>query len=405
MTMPLTVTVNGRRSESRVEPRVHLADFLREHLRLAGTHLGCEHGVCGACTVLIDGAPARSCLIMAIACDGLDVRTIEGFDGDDAMASLRNAFSRKHALQCGFCTPGMLITARDIVLRLPEADEARVRNELSGNLCRCTGYAGIVNAVLAVIEERRAANEATSLAAEPQTDLHASSGATAPVPLTDALIVPHPLPQTPVAATRETAKVEKVTGTACELRPGWTRFEQSFLVEEPPEAVWAVFGDVARVAACLPGAELSESDGRAVKGRLAVRLGPITANFVGSAVIARDDAALSGTISGAGSDAGSSSRTMGEVTYRLRPADGGNATRVVVTADYRLQGMLAQFSRSELAQELGRRIISDFAANLDRSLKGGAGDGAADLDAGRLLSAATRAWIATALAKLWPGRR
>jgi aerobic carbon-monoxide dehydrogenase small subunit len=405
MMMPLTVTVNGRRAESRVEPRVHLADFLREHLRLPGTRLGCEHGVCGACTVLIDGAPARSCLIMAVACDGLDVRTIEGFEGDDAMASLRNAFSRKHALQCGFCTSGMLIAARDIVLRLPEADEARVRNELSGNLCRCTGYAGIVNAVLAVIEERHAARVATSLGAEQQTDLRAGSGATAPVPVTDASIVPRPLPQTPVAAPRETAKVEKGAGTACQPRPGWTRFEESFLVNEPPEAVWAVFGDVPRVAACLPGAELSESDGRSIRGRLAVKLGPIAANFVGSAVIARDDAALSGTISGAGSDAGSTSRTMGEVTYCLKPVDAGNATRVIVTADYRLQGPLAQFSRSELAQELGRRIISDFAANLDRSLKGGPGDGAARLDAGRLLWAATRAWIATVIAKLWRGRR
>jgi aerobic carbon-monoxide dehydrogenase small subunit len=405
MTMPLTVTVNGRRTESRVEPRVHLGDFLREHLRLAGTHLGCEHGVCGACTVLIDGAPARSCLIMAVACDGLDVRTIEGFDGDDAMASLRNAFSRKHALQCGFCTPGMLIAARDIVLRLPEADEARVRNELSGNLCRCTGYAGIVNAVLAVIEERRAAGVTTSLAAEQRTDLRVGSGATAPVPPADASIVPRPLPQIPAAATRETAQVEKVAGTAGEPRPGWTRFEESFVVNEPAEAVWAIFSDVPRVAACLPGAELSESDGRSIKGRLAVKLGPIAANFVGSAVIARDDAALSGTISGAGSDAGTTSRTMGEVTYRLRPADGGNATRVVVIADYRLQGPLAQFSRSELAQELGRRIISDFAANLDRNLKGGPVDGVARLDAGRLLWAATRAWIATALAKLRPGRR
>jgi len=152
---PISLTVNGRTIQALVEPRMHLGDFLREHGRLTGTHLGCEHGVCGACTVLIDGAPARSCIAYAVACDGLAIRTIEGFDDDASMADLREAFSREHALQCGFCTPGMLIAARDIVERLPDADERRIRVELSGNLCRCTGYRGIVNAVRSVIEARR----------------------------------------------------------------------------------------------------------------------------------------------------------------------------------------------------------------------------------------------------------
>src|SRR5215470_13081580 len=140
------LTVNDRLFETQVEPRTHLGDFLRDQLRLTGTHLGCEHGVCGACTVLIDGQPARSCITFAVACDGLDVRSIEGFETDEPMAQLRAAFSREHGLQCGFCTPGMLIAARDVVLRLPDADERRVRVELSGNLCRCTGYVGIVRA-------------------------------------------------------------------------------------------------------------------------------------------------------------------------------------------------------------------------------------------------------------------
>src|SRR5579883_79162 len=153
----ISLTVNGRAVSAEVEPRTHLADFLRDQLRLTGTHLGCEHGVCGACTVLIDGQPARACITFAVACDGLEVRTIEGFDDDEPMAALRAAFSKEHGLQCGFCTPGMLIAARDIVLRLPAADEPRVRVELSGNLCRCTGYLGIVNAVTSVIEARRGA--------------------------------------------------------------------------------------------------------------------------------------------------------------------------------------------------------------------------------------------------------
>jgi carbon-monoxide dehydrogenase small subunit len=151
----ISLTVNGEATEVETEPREHLADLLRGKLMLTGTHIGCEHGVCGACTVEIDGAPARSCITHAGACDGASVRTIEGFGDDEVMAALREAFSREHALQCGYCTPGMLVTSRDIVLRLPEADEARVREELAGNLCRCTGYRGIVRAVLSVLAARK----------------------------------------------------------------------------------------------------------------------------------------------------------------------------------------------------------------------------------------------------------
>jgi carbon-monoxide dehydrogenase small subunit len=151
----IALTVNGDTSEIDTEPREHLADVLRGRLLLTGTHIGCEHGVCGACTVEIDGAPARSCIAHAGLCDGATIRTIEGFDGDAVMAALREAFSAEHALQCGYCTPGMLIAARDVVLRLPDADEARVREEMAGNLCRCTGYRGIVRAILRVLAARR----------------------------------------------------------------------------------------------------------------------------------------------------------------------------------------------------------------------------------------------------------
>jgi len=150
----VALTVNGKPVEAAVEPRTHLADFLRERLRLTGTNLGCEHGVCGACTLMIDGAPARSCITFAAACAGAEVRTIEGFDDDALMERLRQAFTAEHALQCGYCTPGMLVTAYDIVMRLPDADEARVREELAGNLCRCTGYVGIVRAILHVLATR-----------------------------------------------------------------------------------------------------------------------------------------------------------------------------------------------------------------------------------------------------------
>jgi carbon-monoxide dehydrogenase small subunit len=149
----VALTVNGKPVQADVEPRTHLADFLREQRGLTGTNLGCEHGVCGACTIEIDGAPARSCIAFAVACEGASVRTIEDFEDDPIMAALRDAFTAEHALQCGYCTPGMLVTARDIVMRLPDADETRIRKELAGNLCRCTGYLGIVRAIQRVLEK------------------------------------------------------------------------------------------------------------------------------------------------------------------------------------------------------------------------------------------------------------
>jgi carbon-monoxide dehydrogenase small subunit len=151
----LTLQVNGRLIQAPSEDRRSLADHLREQLGLTGTHLGCEHGVCGACTVQLDGMPVRSCITLAAACQGRTLRTVEGFDDEPVMAQLRAAFSAEHALQCGYCTPGMLVTAHDIVTRLPQADEARIRLELAGNLCRCTGYRGIVRAIARVLAERR----------------------------------------------------------------------------------------------------------------------------------------------------------------------------------------------------------------------------------------------------------
>jgi carbon-monoxide dehydrogenase small subunit len=151
-TQTVELVINRETVNSTVDPRTNLADFLREQQMLCGTNIGCEQGVCGACTVMIDGAPARSCITPAIACAGSVVQSIEGFDDDDAMNELRVAFSTEHALQCGYCTPGMLITARDIVTRLPDADDQRIRLELSGNLCRCTGYGGIVRAIRRVLD-------------------------------------------------------------------------------------------------------------------------------------------------------------------------------------------------------------------------------------------------------------
>jgi aerobic carbon-monoxide dehydrogenase small subunit len=143
----IRVRINGSEVADDLPPRLSLADFLRERRNLTGTHLGCEHGVCGACTVLVDGDPARSCLTLAVACDEREVETIEGFGGDPVIAALRRTFHQNHALQCGFCTPAMLITARDLILRRRAWSEREIRDGLAGNICRCTGYTNIVTAI------------------------------------------------------------------------------------------------------------------------------------------------------------------------------------------------------------------------------------------------------------------
>ena len=153
MKQSVSLTVNGRPVETTVDPRLSLADFLRLELRLTATHLGCEHGVCGACTVLIDGEPARSCIALAVSLGGAEITTLEGLADDRAMQIIKQAFHDKHGLQCGFCTPGMLISTRDLLKRTPRPSEGAVRDGLSGNLCRCTGYQGIVRAVLKAAED------------------------------------------------------------------------------------------------------------------------------------------------------------------------------------------------------------------------------------------------------------
>ena len=148
MTMQISLNVNGEAVEIDVEPRLTLADCLRHKLRLTGTHVGCEHGVCGACTVIVDGEAVRSCLTLAVQADGREVVTVEGLSNDDALTPLQAAFRKHHALQCGFCTPGMITTAHALLSEAPDIDAEGIRHVLSGNICRCTGYIPIVEAVL-----------------------------------------------------------------------------------------------------------------------------------------------------------------------------------------------------------------------------------------------------------------
>jgi len=364
----IALTVNARAVKASVEPRTHLADFLRDDLDLTGTHLGCEHGVCGACTLLLDDMPARSCITYAVACDGARVTTIEGLDDDEITIELRAAFTREHALQCGYCTPGMLIAARDLVLRLAAPDERQIRVGLSGNLCRCTGYVGIVRAVRAVIDQRRQ----RGIMAVPgggRTVLGPAGSGNGATSTSDIAQVP---------AAKAELRSENSGAIAI---PDFTPvkvFEDHFTVAYPPERVFDMFGDVTQVAACLPGASLvAVPTPERVEGVIRVKLGPISANFHGAARIERNSENLSGRIVGAGSDQRSRSSTQGEIRYHLVSVEQGTATRVELSIGYSLRGMLAQIAREGLVRDLAARLTAEFARNLERQLSGAPSDGSA----------------------------
>jgi len=372
---PITLNVNGRQVTDTVQPRTHLADFLREQLNLTGTHLRCEQGACGACTLLIDGQPARSCITYAAMCDGATVHTIEGLEDDPVMAALRAAFSQEHALQCGFCTPGMLMTARDIVLRIPDATAERVRLELSGNLCRCTGYVNIVKAIMRVLDERRGQSGGPSRALGPVGPVGARAGATSRTATAVSSLLAH-------SAASDTAADVGPLGLGG--RKPNIEIRKSFSVQRPADEVWAFFADPGRVVTCLPGASIiRRHNADDFDGAIAVKLGPITANFTGRARITRDDNSRSGVIIGSGNDKGGGSRAAGEVEYAVRDA-GDDRTTVDLTIRALLAGPLAQFGRSGIVDDLVAKMTERFAANLEARLSGAAVADHKPLEAGSL---------------------
>jgi carbon-monoxide dehydrogenase small subunit len=381
----IKLTVNGQALRAEVEPRTHLADFLREHLLLTGTHIGCEHGICGACTVEIDGEIARSCITYAATCDGARIRTIEGFDDDRLMGRLRQAFTEEHALQCGYCTPGMLIAARDLIRRKGGLDRSQIRAEMSGNLCRCTGYVGIVRAVETVMAERAGFDLPASSANAgwlgpapgPQASepaIAAASAARIAVPEVGAQAAT--MEAAPIVSPRFRRGVRrrpiKVDVSVPEETGGETRLTQSFVLEHPRETVWRIMSNPREVAACMPGMVLDGpvDDGQ-VTGRMEISLGPIKASFAGKGSISRFDGEYRQVITGSGGDRKSGSNASGRVAYELHPvvgAAGDEATRVHVAMSYALTGPLAQFGRSALVRDLVSRIGESFAQNLDARL-------------------------------------
>jgi carbon-monoxide dehydrogenase small subunit len=337
----IALTVNGKPLRVDVAPRTHLADFLRDELYLTGTHLGCEQGICGACTLLVDGAPARSCIIFAAVCEGAEIRTIEGFADDPAMAALRSAFKIEHALQCGYCTPGMLVTARDIVLRLPDADDDQIRLELAGNLCRCTGYNGIVRAIRLVLDAR--------LSFEPAVRPDSAEIEVSPANSADAAPV---------------ARQESTRG-----RPAGNALVQALRFGVTPEALWRALQDPALIAGCVPGAELRSVEGQHITGQMAVSLGPIQGHFVGVADVVYDQPGRTGTVSGEGQDKLSNTRISAKATFAVLP-NGATGSILSLTVTYNLRGALAQVARAPVVQAFADEIAGMAGRTLQARLTG-----------------------------------
>jgi aerobic carbon-monoxide dehydrogenase small subunit len=364
------LTVNGKQIEADVPPRLHLADFVREKLLLTGTHIGCEHGVCGACTVEIDGEIARSCITYAIACDGSSIRTIEGFDDDALMQKLRQAFSAEHALQCGYCTPGMLIAARDLLERKSGLDRASIRYEMSGNLCRCTGYIGIVNAIAQLADGTVPLRKPTTrLGTAPSLAAQAADEA---APSARAATVRATARQFPGPSPSPAPKRKKIIITIdpIVMDSGTTRLRQRFTIEHPREKLWLVLRDPAKVAALIPGVTLDTVSDTLVTGQIALRLGPVKATFRGSGTVERADRDFRQVIRGRGNDRSSGSIAEGQIDCALQAVEGtAAASEVEINLSYSLRGPLAQLGRSNLIRDFVAQIGERFGDNLDAVLR------------------------------------
>ena len=338
--LQLRMRVNDESVQLRCEPRTSLADALRKDLGLTGTHLSCEHGVCGACTVLIDGTPQRSCITLAASCDGARVTTIEGYADDAVMADLRRAFHTQHALQCGYCTPGMLCTARDIVLRLPGPDSERVRNELAGNICRCTGYVGIVNAIQLVLQ-------------------HKQDGA---LPMPQSTTV---LTSNPGLAQQASSEMQDWPSFAFDGVEQWLRVDRELDFAIPAQALWQRVADLALVARCLPGASISQLVGSRAIGEMQIRFGPMQAQFAMRAELSLQPALQQGEMRAEGSDRRSGTLVQTQMSYQVLSHATGSRLRYDLR--FRLAGPLAQFSRNALVNDYVSEMSRIFGQNLQRA--------------------------------------
>ena len=368
--------VNGERFLRSPEQRTSLADFLRDDLDLTGTHLGCEHGVCGACTVEMDGRMVRSCISLAQACSGTRIRTIEGYDDDPVMTAMREAFMDYHGLQCGFCTPGMLIACRDMVLRHRQLDDQAIRLALGGNLCRCTGYVGIVAAVKSVFESRE--------------ELLGEDAEKMLTPISDSI----PLKVLP-RFKRTSGLVEQTAASGGQSTDDDQSLREQIAVLQPADEVWKFMREVERVVPCVPGARLISVDGEDLEVEMEVSLGAIRVSFRGTGRFTFDDSTRQGRFEGQGRDIRSGSGATGAMEFSVVPGDDADQCRIDILASYSVTGVLSQFSRGGLVKSFVGAIARMFGDNVQKVLSGGeASSGpAANLSIFRLFVSVVKRWF------------
>ena len=365
------IEVNGESLAATVSARTQLAELLRDHFALTGTHLGCEQGVCGACTVVADGIPIRSCISYAHAYDGARILTVEGLGDDPVGKELREAFSKHHALQCGFCTPGMLLTARDIVQRGVATDRDTVRRELSGNLCRCTGYMGLVSAVC----------EVAGTHPQPSPESHQSR-------LDDPIVQPAARPARPPFTGFEIAPEFTLEGVSASAQAvvaddadGWTSFTRHVGIRHPVTRVWTLLTDLRRVAECIPGVRITRVEGDHFAGESSIKFGPVTAIFDGQGNRRLDPTRRSGSISASGVDANGQTSLEARFEFELEDVNSAKETidgsaedepyaGLAIGIRFRIQGHLAQFNRPELVESFADILLRQFADNCERVLSG-----------------------------------
>jgi carbon-monoxide dehydrogenase small subunit len=345
--VPTRMTVNGTPVELAVPARITLADVLRDQLGLTGTHIGCEHGVCGMCTVLVDGNAARSCLMFACQADGAEVTTVEGLGSAAELHPLQESFGSHHALQCGFCTPGFLMSAYDLLRHDPGVEPGELPGELSGVICRCTGYRNIVAAVAAVADRYRpGTGEDERPALPPPLNCGPRAGTDSAQPAVpggghpERIALPDSEPTITVSLRRK--------------------------LPVPLQDVARILGDVNLLAQCLPGAELTGALGDDwYQGRIRVSLGPLRLAFTGVAhIVERDDGRI--RVLAQGGDP-ASGQAQAEISLIAAPEGGGSA--LTATARLYLTGRIASFGRS-LSRDVAAHMFTEFTAAVDRAVSG-----------------------------------
>lgn len=380
------MTVNGVPVVVRLPARVTLADALRDHLGLTGTHLGCEHGICGMCTVLVDGAAARACLLFACQLEGADIVTVEGLGRPGDLHPLQQAFGGEHALQCGFCTPGFLMSAYDLLSRRPGVTQEELPEELSGVLCRCTGYRNILTAVGRVAGTYRDGGLPGPRNCGAAALARRSPRSAAVAPSAGAEVMVGAAPDAPATGGAPTAEASGPGPDVAEVSvpqgPPTFVAEVTSTLAASPDDVWRVLGDVRMVARCLPGAELTDDlGGDRYRGRARVGVGPVRLSFRGLAqVVERDAHARTMRVLAQGSDAGGG-QTQADI--RVTAEADGDGCRLTAGARVYLSGRIAQFGRA-LAGDVSRRLFEQFATAVEQAVVSGGAPQASPVPAGAL---------------------